>query len=284
MSIQELKEKSIIVCGIVRDAANGLKRNIPKIQELCAYFGSYKVVIYENDSKDNTKKVLNEWHLMSPEHVHILSDDFGNEPSVPSRTEVVGNPFFSKRRIEKMAALRNRYLEYIRDRGWDADYLMVVDMDVQDIEIKGVLSSFEERNDWDAVTAFGYSTSPRLRRRYHDTYALTEYDMEDVPQTEMMIKDLAEKYARHIDKEWVRVFSAFGGLAIYRFERVKGLQYMVIKNNDPRVEVHCEHYSLYWQMAQKGETRVFINPRMRLEYQRLSWGIIWRSFKRMIGI
>lgn len=281
----ELKDKSIIVCGIVRNAAKGLRRNIPVIDTLCSYFGEYRIVFYENDSKDTTKEVLAAWQKTNPKRICILSEDYDTTSAIPTESEVKGNPFFSERRIQKMADLRNRYMDYIEKHQWNADYLMVVDMDVQRIDLKGVLSSFADTRGWDAVTAYGYSTSPKLRKRYHDTYALTAYGDEGNPQTEEKIKRLAEKYAlRKGEEDWIRVFSAFGGMAIYRYERVKGLRYQVLPNKDSRVEVRCEHFSLYWQMAKQGEIEVYINPKMKIEYQRLSLGIIWRSLRRMIGI
>ena len=86
--------------------------------------------------------------------------------------------------------------------------------------------------------------------------------------------------------DWIRVYSAFGGLAIYRFEAVKGLRYACpsLRNDDDRVEVKCEHYSLYKQMAERGYDKVFINPSMILKYQNLSIKIIFNSIKRKLGI
>lgn len=283
MEILELKGKSLIICGIVRDAANGLKRNIPVISDLCSYFGDYRIAIYENDSKDRTKDILSEWQRSDPKRIHVVTDKLGEGNSIPTEKEVRGNPFFSMKRIGKMAALRNKYIDYIIKEGWDADYMVVVDMDVWSISLDGILSSFTSNMKWDAVTAFGYSTSPKLKRRYHDTYALTEYGADNVPQTEQMIKSLAEKYASlAASDEWIRVFSAFGGLAIYRYECVRGLHYQVLPNEDAMVEVRCEHYSIYKQMASQGDMNVYINPRMKIKYQALSWKIIWRSLKRKL--
>ena len=280
-----LKDKSIIICGIVRNAEKGLRRNIPVIQELCSHFGSYKVVIYENDSIDKTKELLAEWLKSDAERIHIIMEDTCSRTTIPSKKESRGNPFFSEKRIKRMATLRNQYLEYIEKKHWEADFLLVVDLDVQYIDLAGVFSSFDSREDWDVVTAFGYSTSPKLRRRYHDTYALTELGKEDVPQTEKEIKDLAYKYGGALKKnDWIEVFSAFGGLAIYKFDKVKGLRYQVIPNNDSQVEVHCEHYSLYKQMAQRGRVKVFINPIMKIKYQRLTFSIIYNSLRRRFGV
>ena len=280
-----LKQKNLIVCGIVRNAERGLRKNIPVIQQLCSLFADYRVVMFENDSKDATKHLLSEWQDTDRERIHVFLKDTDGQQTTPHKSEVTCNPFFSEKRISKMAALRNQYLDYIEAHGLEADYLMVVDLDVRNIDISGVLSSFITQQEWDVVTAFGYSISPKLRRRYHDTYALTELGEEKNPQTETQIKRLAEKYGRLAKRgDWVSVFSAFGGLAIYRFDCIRGLRYHVLPNNDERVEVHCEHFSLYWQMASRGKVRVFINPSMVIKYQGLSWGIILRSIRRRIGI
>ena len=277
-------DRTIIICGIVRNAERGLKRNIPEIKRLCQMFKGYKVFVYENDSTDKTKQLLQGWHDSDPDNVFISLNDTSAQPTIPPASDVPGiNPFYSHKRIDKMAMLRNTYMQFVDDMGWSADYFVVVDLDVARISADNIMSSFV-REDWDAVTAFGYSTSPKLKRRYHDTYALTEFGDEENPQTEEKIIKNSEKYANLNDgNPWVRVFSAFGGLAIYRFESIKGVRYEALKNNDPRVQVKCEHYSIYYQMKRRGFDRVYINPAMSLKYQDLSLKIIYNSIKRQVN-
>ncbi len=268
---------SIIICSIVRNAEKGLRWNIPVIENLCRFFHEYKIYVYENDSTDHTKELLTGWQKRDPEHVYISLNNTCPSKTIPS-AKVTGNvnPFFSKLRISKMISLRNHYMDYIEANHWDADYLMVVDLDVAQLYLKPILSSFSSDVDWDAVTAFGYSLSPKLKRRYHDTYALTEYGDENNPQTEFKIKALADSYGYLNNVEsWKRVYSAFGGLAIYKYEAVKGLRYQLIDNDDERVEVRCEHFSICKQMADRGYDKVYINPIMRLKYQALSMQIIF---------
>ncbi len=277
-------DRTIIICGIVRNAERGLKRNIPEIKRLCQMSKGYKVFVYENDSTDMTKKLLKEWHDSDPANVFVSLNDTSAQPTIPSVSDVPSiNPFYSQKRIDKMAKLRNAYMQFVDDMGWSADYFVVVDLDVARISADNIMSSFV-REDWDAVTAFGYSTSPKLKRRYHDTYALTELGDEENPQTEEKIIKNSKKYANlNNDNHWVRVFSAFGGLAIYRFESIKGVRYEALKNNDPRVQVKCEHYSIYYQMKRRGFDRVYINPSMSLKYQELSLKIMYNSLKRKMN-
>lgn len=279
--MKQLKDSSLIICGIVRNAERGLRANIPVINALCKLCNDYRIVIYENDSIDGTKQLLREWSATDRQRIHVLLNDTDRSKTIPSRNEVVGNPFYSRKRIEKMAMLRNMYMDYVDKQGWAADYLMVVDMDVAQLSLEGILSSFEMDVEWDAVAAYGYSTSPKLKRRYHDTYALWEIGKENIPQTERAITTNADKYAKLCQTgEPIRVFSAFGGLAVYRFEAVKGLRYQVVDNKDSRVSVRCEHYSICKQMAECGYDKVYINPMMKLKYQQLSMDIVMGSLQR----
>lgn len=274
---------SIIICSIVRDAEQGLKKNIPVIKELCRHFKDYHIVVYENDSRDATKQLLTDWMESDREHVAALMNNTDPTKTIPSsKITKEANPFFCRKRIEKMAALRNQYMQYIEQAGWEADYLMVVDLDVANISLQGILTSFDKKApQWDAVTAYGYSTAPNLKRRYHDTYALVEKGQANIPQTEQTIHDNALAFASKMKEEkWIQVDSAFGGLAIYRFEAIKGLRYQVLENNDSRVEVRCEHQSIYRQMSERGATAIYVNPLMKLKYQNLTIKIVWGTIKR----
>lgn len=285
--MKKASESTIIVCSIVRNAEKGLLRNIPVMSDFLKNFKDYRVFVYENDSIDQTKNLLEKWHSSDSKHVFISLNNTDPTNTIPSAQSVPGiNPFFSHKRIDKMAHIRNQYMEYIDNNGWVGDYLLVVDLDVARLDCDCILSSFSKDLEWDAVTAFGYSTSPRFRRRYHDTYALTIWGDQQNPQTESKIKDYADLYGNlKPSDEWIRVASAFGGLAIYRFEAVKGLRYSfpALENNDPRVEVRCEHFSLYKQMIERGFDRFYINPAMVLKYQDLTFKIVLNRIKRYLG-
>lgn len=274
--------KTIIVCGIIRNAGKHLKTNIPVIMDICSHFKDYKIVIYENGSVDQTKDILNSWHKANPNKVFILTGKYDAHP-IPSHSDGKCNPFFSKQRIKKMAALRNKYLEFVDDNKWNPDYMMVVDMDVAHISAGGFLSSFKLEENWDAVTAYGYSMSPTMKKRYHDTYALVEIGEEMTPQTEDSIYSKSLSFVDKLKKrEPVLVYSAFGGLAIYHYEFIKGLKYQVIPNDDDRVESRCEHFSIYQQMRSNGHTKVYVNPMMEVKYQSVNFDLIIRTIRRWI--
>jgi hypothetical protein len=279
----------IVVCGIVRDAEKGLRRNIPVVRNVLSRFEDYRIIMIENDSKDATKELLRKWKETEGERMTAVMEDTDASSTIPTARSVDGvNPFFSHKRIDKMAHLRNKYMDAMEkmlsgEDGFEPDYLMVVDMDVAQLYADAIMTSFESDREWDAVCAFGYSTSPKLRRRYHDTYALTLWEEREEPQTEQKIKEYADRLGQlKPTDEWIRVASGFGGVAIYRYEAVKGIRYAepTLENDDSRVEAKCEHFSIYKQMIERGYDRFYLNPAMQLKYQDLTLSIIWRSLMR----
>jgi hypothetical protein len=65
----------------------------------------------------------------------------------------------------------------------------------------------------------------------------------------------------------VRVYSAFGGLAIYKYKQIIDLRYTVCPNGDERVEARCEHFSIANELQNNGYQRIVINPKMHLRFQ-----------------
>lgn len=279
--IQKLSDSTIIICGIVRNCERGLKKNIPVIDKLCDLTKNYHVVLFENDSIDKTKQILKKWQYKR-EHIHVLLDNF-NIVTIPLSRNISVNRFFSRTRIEKMALYRNKYFEYIEANNLSADYVIVVDLDVEKISLSGILNSFGKTQEWDAITANGYIYSPSamFRKRYNDSYALIECGMENMPQTEDYINKNQYKWGfLKSGMPMIRVFSAFGGLTIYRYDAIRNCKYKVLQNEDCRVEVRCEHFSLYMQMKEKGYDKVYINPAMKIKYRPYFFDRIKQVFQK----
>lgn len=281
---KKLSESSIIVCGIVRDCSQNLKKNIPIINELCNLAKEYNVVIYENDSIDDTKEVLKRWST-ERNNIHILLNTISKEPSIPICSESQYYPYNSLSRISRMADHRNKYLEYIRKYGLVSDYVIVVDLDVAKIYLSGVITSFATNRSWDVLTANGQAISSKLRWRYFDTYALFECGKQDVPQTSDSLMHNQYKWG-FLKKGMplIKVYSAHGGLSIYRYPVLNGVSYKAMPNYDSRIEVRCEHYGLCRQIQENGFSNIYINPEMRIRYRGITFSIIFNKIKKIIKI
>ncbi len=269
-----LANSSIAICGLARNCAYKLSANIKFIDELRTCFKFLQVVVVENNSHDNTRAILDNWSV-SYSNLVILDGESRLADSISDNNV---NPYYSYKRISYLASLRNQYLNHIKSDGHAYDYILVLDFDVDKISLPGVLNSFEQRDNWDVACAYGYSISPRLQERIHDTYAMVLFGEENNPQQERPIKQLQQDVRLNkISGSLLRVYSAFGGLSIYKAGLLEGINYQALKNNDPRVEVRCEHFSICHQLQQRELTRVMINPQMHLRYEKF-----WETIKRNI--
>lgn len=275
--LAHLAASSIAICGLARNCATKLSANIKFIEELRSYFNFSQVIVVENNSQDDTRTILNQWSASSP-NVVILDGVSKSITATETQSDKDVNPYYSNNRVSYLAALRNQYLNYIKSQGRRFDYILVLDFDVDKISLLGVLNSFEQRDQWDVVAAYGTSISPCLQERMHDTYALVLLGEENKPQQEKPIKQIQRDL--RFDKiagPLFPVYAAFGGLSIYKGPVPQAIQYQAIKNNDAKVEVRCEHFSICHQIQQKGLTKISINPQMHLRYEKF-----WETIKRNI--
>ena len=272
---------SIAICCLARNCAHKISENIKFIEDLRSYFKFLQVVVVENDSHDNTRAVLDDWSVSSS-NVVILDGIKRSTVSISEQSNSNVNPYYSHKRISYLATLRNQYLNYIKNDGRAYDYILVLDFDVDKISLSGVLNSFEQRDNWDVACAYGYSISPRLQERIHDTYAMVLIGEEDNPQQEGPIKKLQRDVRLNKNSgSLFPVYSAFGGLSIYKAGLLYGINYQALKNDDSKVEVRCEHFSICHQLHKNQATRVAINPRMHLRYE-LLFETLSRFFDNLI--
>lgn len=266
----KMSESSLMICSIVRDCEQQLNRNIPKIESLRSKFKISEVVVFENDSSDLTKNTLKKWNKIS-KNVNVRCEDY-HVYSIPKEDKNGVNKYYSQYRISKMAQYRNKYMSFLEDCDREFDYVIIIDLDIHNFELDGIAHSFGLYANWDVITANGYSYSKHLNKRYHDTYALIEYGTENQNQTELIINDNRRKWSfLQYGMPIIPVFSAYGGLAIYRYEILRNKRYDVLSNNDDRVEVKCEHVSLHTSLQKEGINRIFINPNMVVFYEKINY-------------
>jgi hypothetical protein len=265
-SMAQLKKMRLAVCGLARNCASKFPATIRFIETLSTYFESTTIVVVENDSRDKTRAILNNW-ADSCSSLHIID---GKVPGEENASDTNANPYYSVKRVSRLAALRNQYLDFLKAQAVAPDFVLVLDFDVDRISLEGVLDSFTREADWDVATAYGYSLSPTLQERYHDTYALVPLGEENIPQLEARLKSIQRNWRQDkASSELVQVYSAFGGLSIYKYKQINNLRYSVCPNRDERVEARCEHFSIANELQKIGYQRIVINPRMHLRFQTL---------------
>ena len=273
-----MRKSSVSICSIVRDCHKNLEKNIPRVERLRSLFGNSEVVIFENDSKDNTLEILKSWERKSS-GIYIFTDKY-KVASIPTGAIGGGNPYFSISRIEKMAFYRNKYMEFLNNHGIKRDYLMVIDLDISDFDIDGLIHSFGTQIEWDCISSNGISLSSNLKNQYHDAYALIEYGKLIENQTEKSIKDNRIHFSLlKSGMPLELVDSAYGGMAIYKWNSVKDTYYSCLINHDTKVQCKSEHVGLHKIMKENGHDKIFINPSMMVKYRDISLAFLYMRLK-----
>ena len=211
--LNKMKEYSVIFGGTVRDSEKFIKKNIENIDKCGQLFKSYSVVIYENDSKDSTRQILN---TNKKDNYYYIFEDNITEAS----------------RTKRLANGRNKVLDKIRDLNKDNNYQYMIMLDLDDINSYGkfveTMYTCFLTDDWDVLTG-------NQSDRYYDMWALRkkgdmEYDCmkevyNDMNKTGISYLDAYQKWAVSKMKnypvgELLEVDSAFGGIAIYKLSSI----------------------------------------------------------------
>lgn len=198
---------NVIICGIVKNAGKVIKNNIELAIMTGQRFNRYKIIIYENNSTDDTKSKLKEF--LGKPFITIISEDVNEDADneIMAYKEITGSDHPC--RIELISNARNRLLNEIRkEENESFTHVIVIDLDATNgWQIDGIMNSFQ-RDNWDAV--FGYSDP------YYDYYALRTGEIPFGPE---IIGETFWKSIRplNINSYKLRsVFSAFNGIGIYK--------------------------------------------------------------------
>lgn len=236
-----IKKRSVVIAGLARDVAPVLGKTMARIERTGAMFSDYKVVIFENDSKDNTAKQLEQW-AQANAAVTVVSERRGDPVNPGLRC---------LNRAERMAVYRNKYRELIADKYSDYDYVIVIDTDLPGgWSYDGICNTFGQDVDWDFVGSNGLvaknfeGTANRLL--YYDAWAFRWEDSWS-PVTPVSINN--KSWPR--GEPMLKVNSAFGGLGIYKTKAMSIAKY---DGTD------CEHVPFHRKMTECGMTKLFMNP------------------------
>jgi len=255
---KEMKNEKIVICGCVRDVAKNasiIKRNI---EMLGSKFKDYRCLIVENDSTDDSRKELLKMSMKNPKII-ILGCGINSNKCELKLPKTEGNSF-TKDRIDKMAYIRNIYLDFIKDNYdhvfkeykygcvWDLDIIGTV----YNYGVSNTLGYMSKHPDISAMCANGYYKIGPLSV-YYDTYAHLEKNSKFDINYKLLhdIKTVVNNF--HITGEYPReVESCFSGFTIYRLEDFVKANYE--SSEDGNIE--CEHTHLNRSLPNK----CMVNP------------------------
>lgn len=291
-------EKQTIVFGVLaRDCKVSLLRNMNRVEEVGQAFLDYHVVIYENDSKDGTAELLQEWAAQNSHVVAICETT--NQQTIPEKSKKSPFPFKSVYRIERMARFRNRVLDEVRRR-FEPDLFCFIDIDVENFSPTDVVDAIRQvPSDWGALFASGHflfrkpDGTDKVPHFQYDSYAFVPEGVDPMTTGKWVVShnyhDVTSWYLNRLLKgcDYLPCRSAFNGIGIYRWEAIRDLKFSVMQTPE-LMEVEacfCEHVPFNGEIFQKGY-RLYVARKMEVTYyhKRLTPIRRWNHWLRTIKV
>lgn len=221
---------TVIVTGMAKNVAKYSQKTQLMLHRLGNDFDILKVVIYENDSTDDTVKQLKSWDF----NMHIISE------------KKIGGS-----RTERIAHGRNQILKYLQGSSVKADYILSIDLDGLNNDLLGWKNCFNLPTDWGVCCA-------NQRTKYYDIWALRSFDewMPGDVWYDNQYKSKLNEAQKHIPSSAspIAVKSCFGGASLYKFQVLKNTKstYIGRYNNHDQ----CEHVLFNLNL----DTKKYIHP------------------------
>lgn len=216
----KMKKYSVVFGGTCRNNEKHIGQILDNIEKCGKKFKDFKVVIYENDSKDKTRDIL--LSKKKDNYIYILENDIKES-----------------RRTKRLEIGRNKILDTIRTINTEFQYQYFINMDLDDVNYDGnfietIETCFiEDVDKWDALFA-------NQKKDYYDIWALRKekFFNEDYALSEQSNKILDDR-PNLPEGKFISVNSAFGGISIYKLSSIPTQCNYV--GSYPSEHEKCEH-------------------------------------------
>lgn len=235
-----MRQQRVVIGGLARDIESVLPLTQARIECLGALFGDYRVVIYENDSADQTAPLLHAWSSGN-RRVTVLSE---------RRDDPVNRPTRCLSRAARMAYYRARCQMHIAAHYADFDQVILVDTDLAGgWSYDGVANTYGH-DGWDFVGAYGVifrrvACFPN-RLAHYDAWAY-RVDRDFTPLTTKQVNRMLFERGQPLQP----VTSCFGGLGVYTMPAYLAGRY---DGSD------VEHVTFHQELHRRGFCRTYLNP------------------------
>lgn len=246
VGLERMKGHKVIIMGLCRDVEKILPKTLGSLNELAIKFADYRIIIHENNSKDKTKDLLRDWNELSDKHI-LFSED------LPKGT-------LPKDRLSKMQVLRENQLKHYRElsRTFSNEFAIIVDLDLICIPTpQSVSFMFSVDDSWNIQWSFGMPYGMMSRKNVpayvaYDSLAmvLNYADFNNNHKKSLM----HESRKMDTDNMLTPMFSAFGGLGVYRQECLN--HYAATYLSEKPI---CEHRVFHKNLYDAGFRNMFVN-------------------------
>lgn len=232
---QRASKMNVLIMGCARDAEPALEANLTRLDEIRRFFNFSSVFLFENDSKDNSKEILDNY--AKTHYNTIFSSEKLNTNKLSDQS--------IERRVN-MAYVRNKYLEHAKKKyknGYKLDLIIVLDLDIiGGYSYTGLLNSLSYLNKHTCIgsNSIYYQDKTRL---FYDSWAYLDSNNKSEEEKNLM--------CFHRGEPLVEVDSVFGGLMVYSAS--------ILEHNIKYEHWSCDHVTLHKQLKDLGY-KIYLNP------------------------
>lgn len=220
--------EKVILCGVCRDVATRLPYTIKIMEQIGDLFENYRIIVYENNSVDQTPAILSKWAHENPK---VIVQSEHCDHSFLSSVVINIKEDHQFYRPEEIARARNIVLDRAMSQEYqEFQYIIWMDMDFKiPPAMKGIIEVFESDREWDAVLAYGIDPG----RFYWDWYAFRDavYPI----GSELLGNSwwyMKKNFELSHTSDWHPVYSAFGGCGIYKKSSIVDCRYSAVVTED----------------------------------------------------
>lgn len=246
-------QSKLVICGLARDIHKQLEKTIPRLEFIGKQFKKYKIIIFENDSSDGTRDLIKKWASKNKNVILLDCCDEGDCDCRLKEKQSYENDILAQDRIERMSRFRNKYLDVVKQKYNDYDWMLVADLDLEGkSSIDGLMHSLTF-DEYDAIAMNGRCGVPGLLGNATMAYdAMAYIDINDTCSNKKHVKhrDLVKKLlqmnykiSKTKDGKITSVNSAFNGMALYRLSKIKDAQYVPMGG--------CEHIGFHYSVPMR---------------------------------
>lgn len=247
------KEKKVVICGLARNCKNTIDKNIELINRLGQYFKEYKIVIFENNSNDGTRKKISSY-----EEVDLIGSNDGEDFSSG----------YEESRIKRLARYRSEVQNHIRNNHSDYDHVIIIDLDIKLWSIDGILTSLAWDKDFDIMGSVSLAYKPEQLSEdgfiHYDRWAFKFHTWhEEFSIAQEMDMRWFTYWKPPIGAKPIKCLSVFGGLAIYKMEAFLSGIYGHKHPEEIGGFNTVEHAQFHYTLHKNKYNKIYLNPSQR---------------------
>jgi Cryptococcal mannosyltransferase 1 len=263
------KTKRVLFCGICRNVADIIERNILRCLVTASPFLDYELFIYENDSNDGTQEILKS---LSSDKIKVVCDT-RQDKDYPELLKS-GEDKNQHNRCKVLSSCRNVYLDYIKENSDRFDYVVILDLDIiGGWSYNGFYHSLSvfESNDVSCISAYGILSDPTNTYSLEQVFRPIMYDSFAFRPLGIEKSTSGSEFSSYnfikldVGQNPILVNSNFGGMAIYRIKDILDVEYGTYYWKDENENVDCDHVVLHRSLRGLGK-KICINPSLTVSY------------------